>query len=76
MNLSFHNKKLGGEAPPPQLTMGATPMLCLYIYVTLLTQRCKGNDTQADKSQNHCTYIVQNVLRTLYMYTVHYCSYM
>ena len=35
--------------------------LFLYFYLTLLTQRCKGNDTQADKSQNHCTYIVQNV---------------
>ena len=35
--------------------------LCLYFYLTLLTQRCKGNDTQPDKSQNHCTYSVQNV---------------
>ena len=35
--------------------------LCHYIYVTLLTQRYKENDTQADKSQNYCTYIVQNV---------------
>ena len=29
--------------------------LCLYFYVTLLTQWCKGNDTQADKIQNNCT---------------------
>ena len=43
---------------------------CLYLYVTLLTQRCKENDTQADKSQNHWTYIVENVQYIVqYMYT-------
>ena len=45
--------------------------LCLYFYLTLLTQRCKGNDTQADKSQNHCTYIVQNVHCTCTLLFVH-----
>ena len=45
--------------------------LCLYFYLALLTQRCKGNDTQAGKSQNHCTYIVQNVHCTCTLLFVH-----
>ena len=39
--------------------------------MTLLTQRYKGNDTQEDKSQNHCTYIVQNVHCTCTLLFVH-----
>ena len=35
--------------------------LGLYFYLTHLTQKCKDNETQAVKSQNHCIYIVQNV---------------
>ena len=35
--------------------------LCLYFYLTLLTQRCKGNGTQADKSQNHVRIIYEYI---------------